>query len=164
MGRHPHFRAPRPASAWQPLAASRWGQVDVLRWSLAALVIGLTVWGLTDVRRRGRLDPQHPEVHRTDFTVYTIAGQTMLYGGNPYAVSNSRGWKYIYPPLFALLMSPLANLDPQIQVTIWFAISVLLARGCLRECVRIARAALPEGPQRGPFGPIPTWVGVAAVT
>lgn len=164
MSCDPPNRAPRPASAWRPIVAARWGQIDFLRWSIAALVIGLAVWGLTDVRRRGRLDPQHPEVHRTDFTVYTIAGQTMLYGGDPYTVSNPRGWKYLYPPLFALLVAPLADLDPEIQVTVWFAISVLLGWGCLRECVRIARVALPSEPLRGPFGPIPTWVGAAAVT
>ena len=164
MSCDPPNRAPRPASAWRPIVAARWGQIDVLRWSIAALVIGLAVWGLTDVRRRGRLDPQHPEVHRTDFTVYTIAGQTMLYGGDPYTVSNPRGWKYLYPPLFALLVAPLADLDPEIQVTVWFAISVLLGWGCLRECVRIARVALPSEPLRGPFGPIPTWIGAAAVT
>ena len=164
MSCDPSNRVPRPASAWRPIVASRWGQLDILRWSIAALVIGLAVWGLTDVRRRGRLDPQHPEFHRTDFTVYTIAGQTMLYGGDPYTVSNLRGWKYIYPPLFALLVAPLADLDPEIQVTVWFAISVLLGWGCLRECVRIASVALPGEPMRGPFGPIPTWVGAAAVT
>jgi hypothetical protein len=164
MSRQPSSPAARPASGWRHYVQSRWGQIDIIRWSVAALVIGLAIWGLTDVRRRGRIDPQHPEVHRTDFTVYTIAGQTMLYGGDPYTVSNSRGWKYVYPPLFSLLVAPLADLDPQLQVTVWFAISVLLSWGCLRECVRIAGVVLPGEPWSGPFGPIPIWIGAAAVT
>jgi Glycosyltransferase family 87 len=153
----------RPVFGWRGCFVTRWGQIDAVRWSMVALCVGLVIWGLTDVRRRGRVDPQHPEVHKTDFTVYTIAGQTMLYGGDPYAVSNSRGWKYLYPPLFALLVAPLDRLDPQAQVVSWFAISVLLAWGCYRECVRIAVIVLPGEAKCGPFGPIPTWIGAAAV-
>jgi hypothetical protein len=156
--------AARPVSGLRGGFEMPWGRVDLFRWSLAGVLVGMMIWGLVDVRRRGRVDPQHPEVHKTDFTVYTIAGQTMLYGGDPYSVANSRGWKYIYPPLFALLVSPLGDFDPQIQVLVWFAVSVLLAWGCLRECVRIAEAVLPDEPRRGVFGPIPTWIGAAAVT
>jgi Glycosyltransferase family 87 len=154
----------RPVFGWRGGVEAHWGQVNLFRWSLFALAVGFVVWGLVDVRRRGRLDPQHPEVHRTDLTVYTIAGETMLYGGDPYSVANSRGWKYIYPPLFALMVSPLAQLDPQNQVLVWFAVSVLMGWGCLRECVRIAGIVLPGEPVRGPFGAIPTWIGAAAVT
>jgi hypothetical protein len=149
---------------WRGGVERRWGQVSLFRWSMFALVIGLVIWGFVDVRRRGRIDPQHPEFHRTDFTVYTIAGEAMLCGGDPYTVANSRGWKYVYPPLFALVVSPLAQLDPQNQVLVWFAISVLLGWGCLRECVRIAGVVLPEESIRGPFGVIPAWIGAAAVT
>jgi hypothetical protein len=130
---------------------------------MIALAIGLVVWGLTDVRRRGRADSKHPEDHKTDFTVYTIAGETMYYGGDPYAVANLRGWKYVYPPLFALLVAPLSNFDSQTQVVVWFAVSVLLGWGCFRECVRIAEVVLPNEQRLGHFGPIPTWIGTAAV-
>jgi Glycosyltransferase family 87 len=156
--------AARPVFGWRGGVETRRGRLDLMHWSMVALVIGLVIWGLTDVRRRGRADPQHPEGHKTDFTVYTIAGETMYYGGNPYTVANLRGWKYVYPPLFALLVAPLSDFDSQTQVMVWFAVSLLLGWGCLRECVRIARVALPDEPRRGPFGPIPTWVGAAAVT
>ena len=158
------MRVARPASGWSGAVETRWGRVDLIKWSMVALVIGTVIWGLADVRRRGRIDPEHPETHRTDFTVYTIAGEAMLYGGDPYAVANLRGWKYVYLPLFALVVAPLSCFDPQTQVLVWFAISVILSWGCLRECVRIAQVVLPDEPRRGVFGPIPTWIGAAAVT
>jgi Glycosyltransferase family 87 len=158
------IRTARPVSGWRPAVESRWGRIDLVRWSLAVLVIALVIWGLTDVRRRGRVNPQHPEVHKTDFTVYTMAGEAMLAGGDPYTVANSRGWKYVYPPLFALVVAPLGKFEPQMQVMVWFTVSVLLGWGCLRECVRIAGVVLPNESRRGPFGPIPTWIGAAAVT
>ena len=157
-------RLRHPVSGWSGVVETRWGRIDLMKWSMVALVIGTVIWGLADVRRRGRIDPEHPETHRTDFTVYTIAGEAMLYGGDPYAVANLRGWKYVYLPLFALVVAPLGSLDSQTQVLVWFAISVILSWGCLRECVRIAEVVLPGEPRRGVFGPIPTWIGAAAVT
>src|SRR5712671_3869988 len=114
------------------------------RFSAWTIVLAVVVWGLTDVRRRARVDPQHPTVHRTDFTVYTEAGAAMLDGRDPYQVANPRGWKYVYPPLFALVVAPLHTLDPQFQVILWFAISLCMCWGCYRECVRIAAIVSPD--------------------
>src|SRR5262245_38685895 len=73
---------------------------------LALMVAGLILWGWVDVRKRGRIDPQNPENHRTDFTVYTEAGAAFFDGRDPYRVTNPRGWGYLYPPLFAMLVAP----------------------------------------------------------
>src|ERR1700722_18683337 len=83
---------------------------------LIVLATALVVWGLTDVRSRGQVDPAHPGVHRTDFTVYTEAGAAFFDGRDPYAVTNPRGWGYLYPPLFAILVAPLHALNPQLHV------------------------------------------------
>ena len=116
---------PKPGIAW--------------RWvSIVALVCA--IWGLTDVRSRGRIDPRNPHqrnVHMTDVTVYTEAGAAIFDGRDPYEVTNPRGWHYLYPPLFAMLLAPLAALDPQWQVVIWFGVSVLAGWGCFRECGRL---------------------------
>lgn len=104
---------------------------------LTILAIALAVWGLTDVRHRARTDPKNPGNHRSDFTVYTTAGAAMFDGRDPYAVTNPRGWHYLYPPLFAILVAPLAALDTQWQGVIWYAISLLMAWGCYVECRRI---------------------------
>src|SRR5258708_19302962 len=107
------------------------------RWLLA--VLALTVWGLTDVRNRGRIDPDDPLAHKTDLTVYTEAGAAFFDGRNPYDVSNPRGWRYLYPPLLAILMAPLAALDSQWQAGAWDVLSLGFACGPCREPLPIPR-------------------------
>lgn len=128
-----------------------------------ALAVAFGIWGWADVRLRGTVDPRDERIHKTDFTVYTEAGAAFFDGRDPYDVANPRGWKYLYPPLFAMLVAPLHAFDPRAQVLIWFALSALGGWGCYLECVRIARTVLPGSPERGPFGPVPTWIGCAAV-
>jgi hypothetical protein len=99
------------------------------------LGIALTVWCWVDVMNRARIDPAHPELHMTDVTVYTQAALALSEGRDAYDpdVQNIRGWKYLYPPLFAILISPIARLPPEWQAAAWFWISVLLAWGCYVE-------------------------------
>jgi len=130
---------------------------------LVVLALVLAVWGWVDVRVRGTVEP-NSAIHKTDFTVYTEAGAAFFDGRDPYKVTNPRGWGYLYPPLFAMLVSPLHALEPPMQVLVWFGLSILMAWGCYAESLRIARAALPGEPDRGLFGPIPNWVGAAAIT
>jgi hypothetical protein len=126
-------------------------------------LIALVIWGWLDVRNRGRLVPNDPWAHKTDFTVYTEAGAAFFDGRDPYTVANARGWTYLYPPLFAILVSPLHSLATENQVTLWFAISLLTCWGCYLELVRIARQVLPKDSRCGSFGPIPIWLGCIAV-
>jgi hypothetical protein len=70
------------------------------RWVWIIVVALLLVWGFTDVRRRADLDPHNIGAYQTDFTVYTEAGAAFFDGRDPYAVTNPRGWRYLYPPLF----------------------------------------------------------------
>ncbi len=126
------------------------------------LAIVFTVWGLIDVRARGRFDPADPGEHRTDLTVYTEAGAAFFDGRPPYEVTNPRGWRYLYPPLFAMLLAPLHVLPAEAQVLVWFVVSALAAWGCYSECVRLARSALPGWPEGDPFGRIPPWIAWCA--
>src|SRR5688572_25029981 len=90
------------------------------RWQVAIFFfVVLTLWVLEDVRRRARVSETDPLVHKTDFTVYTIAGEAMFDGRDPYEVSNPRGWHYLYPPLFAIVVAPLAKLPPTEQALVW---------------------------------------------
>ena len=116
--------------SWARRAGSWWGYSHPtaefqLRCVAAVLVIGLTIWGLLDVRERGQAHPDHVDFHRTDFTVYTEAGAAFFDGRDPYEVTNPRGWYYLYPPLFALLVSPLAALAFKSQVVVWYVISLV---------------------------------------
>jgi hypothetical protein len=113
----------------------------------AVLLIALTIWGLLDVRRRGYFNPENPGEHMSDFTVYTEAGAAFFDGRPPYEVTNPRGWCYLYPPMFALVVAPLHVLPMQDQVTVWFFLSLLMCWGCFRECQRILRGISQESVQ-----------------
>ena len=101
------------------------------------LVVALAIWCDLDVSRRARINPARADLHMTDLTVYTEAGLAFFDGREPYEVSNIRGWRYLYPPLFALLIAPLGKLAPQLQASVWFAISALMAFGIYFECRRL---------------------------
>ncbi|HBH54279.1 MAG TPA: hypothetical protein DDY91_20535 [Planctomycetaceae bacterium] len=96
--------------------------------------LALLIWCAVDVMVRARVDPEKPSLHMTDVTVYTEAAKAILAGEDPYQVTNIRGWPYIYPPLFAVLMSPLAPLPEPWQAAVWFWISVACLLGCYCEC------------------------------
>lgn len=135
------------------------------RWPLfLGLLIALAVWCAIDVERRARVLPHRLSRHRTDLTVYTTAGAAFFDGRNPYEVTNPRGWHYLYPPLFAILMAPLDQFAPQWQAVIWFALSVAMGFGCFYECRRIVHHLQrndDSAPERSPS--VPTWIGVAAL-
>jgi alpha-1,2-mannosyltransferase len=57
------------------------------------------------VELRGAL--QH--TRKTDVGVYFRAAWAVRTGNDLYSVTDDRDWHYIYPPLFAILMSPLAD-------------------------------------------------------
>lgn len=113
------------------------------------LMIALVIWCAVDVRQRGIVVPGKPDAHKTDFTVYTEAGAAFFDGREPYSVSNVRGWTYVYPPLFALLMAPLYDLPTTTQVTLFFFLCVALAFGCYAECRRLVAAAWDRAQKPG---------------
>ena len=129
---------------------------------IGLFVAVLVVWGLTDVRKRAHLDPNDVSTHRTDVTVYTGAGAAFFQEGvDPYLVESPRGWHYLYPPLFAIAVAPLATLPPSEQGLVFYLISLLFVYGCLHETSRIASVALCGRPV-GWFallkGDVPRWV------
>lgn len=137
----------------------------------AVLCLGMVIWGLTDVRQRAHFDPvlaaENPAVvmsHRTDLTVFTEAGAAFFDGRDPYAVTNPRGWMYLYPPLFAILMAPLHFLPPQWQGVVWYFLSLAMAWGCYRESVRLMRHSRISEFSNGHGGKKTfCWIRVAAV-
>ena len=87
-------------------------------WALLALIV--LVLGCSTVYRVAWDD-----VARTDYTVYRLAGQAAVHGGNLYAVQNERGWNYVYPPPFALLMVLFANLSLAWGALLWYLLEVV---------------------------------------
>ena len=80
-------------------------------------------------------------IQRTDFTVYQLAGQAVVDGTDIYQVRNERGWAYVYPPPFAILMAPFARLSVFWGALVWYVISVALIIWALVMCVRTVRLA-----------------------
>jgi hypothetical protein len=133
------------------------------RW-LVIPFFGFCLWGWFDVRERGFIYPEDPQQHKTDFTVYTEAGAAFFDGRAPYEVANPRGWTYVYPPLFALILAPLHVLPAQDQVMLWFVISLLLCWGCIYECghtLQFIRAEDEYVARR--YSAWFPWLGLAAV-
>ena len=79
---------------------------------LVALVLAAGAYFAFDVGRRARID-RGPKYHRTDFTVYQAAAHALKHGEDPYEARNPRGYRYVYPPLLAILLMPLADWEPQ---------------------------------------------------
>lgn len=126
------------------------------------MLVVLAVWCWVDVWPRGRLDPTRPHLHRTDFTVYTAAGKAAILGENPYDVTNARGWRYLYLPTFALLVSPLAWLSEGWQCVIWFWISIACLYGVFREFTVLDRWAFPTA-WTDKVNRLATWGGVVCL-
>ena len=122
------------------------GSITEIRWWIPAtvVIVALTIFGYVSIGPNGRLEPGRTEHHRTDFTVFTEAGAAFFDGRDPYKVANPRGWHYLYPPLFALIVAPLSVFDTESQVWIWYVVNVGLAFGCFIEAGRLWR--LVSGP------------------
>ncbi|MCZ6786061.1 MAG: glycosyltransferase family 87 protein [Planctomycetota bacterium] len=108
------------------------------RWVLLLLLLAaVCAYGWLDVRRRARVDRGRRH-HRTDFTVYQSAARALSDGTNPYLAENPRGYRYVYPPLLAVLLMPLAHWEPPDAALVFYALSVgalAAALSCLTRMV-----------------------------
>ena len=128
---------------------------------VAIVLIGmLAVWFYIDVGERARIWVDHPERHMTDFTVYTGAAAAFFDGRDPYEVANVRGWMYMYPPLFALMLAPLTLLETVNQALVWFVVSVALGFGCYAEGRKLWRLLAANAPPARPGDTLPAWAAV----
>src|SRR6266478_8575523 len=89
----------------------------------------------------------------SDFMTYRAAGWAVLTGSDIYETQNSRGWPYVYPPPFAILMTPFAEMSAFTGSIIWYVLSVILVASSVHMCVTMVRAL-------GRFGRNPFWLYV----
>jgi uncharacterized membrane protein len=68
-----------------------------------------------------------------DFEFYRQAAHALIFTGNPYSYDGG----YIYPPLLAYLLQPLALLDVSLAQSIWFCINVLICCCMLVIAIRL---------------------------
>lgn len=95
---------------------------------------------------------------RTDLAVFLRAAWAVRTGDNLYRVTDEHGWHYHYPPLFAILLTPLAEPPPEeaataqfvvpfaVSVALWYVLSIVLL---LAAADRIAGCL---GPMLSPDG------------
>ena len=71
--------------------------------------------------------------------MYQLAGRAVLDGTDIYEVRNVRGWAYVYPPPFAVLMVPFAMMSVFWGALVWYLISVSLTAWAAVMCVRMVQ-------------------------
>ena len=130
----------------------------------------MTIWIFVDVRRRGRIEPDRPHVHRTDVTAYTAAAEVWWDGGSSeeaYTASSPRGWRYIYVPFFGTILGPLGKIDTKSQSLLFGLFSMLLVLGVYIESKHLLRffssPHLQLGGRHGRSGiDPPLWIPICA--
>ncbi len=113
-----------------PLLGGDNPSVSKQRLLILGIALGIIAYGILDVRRRARVD-RGARKHRTDFTVYQAAAQALTDGTDPYEARNPRGWRYVYPPLLAILLMPLAQMSPPNAAFLFFLLSMAAFLGAL---------------------------------
>jgi len=100
---------------------------------LCSLGIAAVIGGLYFAGRSG----SDPDVYGNDFNVYYHASREVIAGRDPYQNSLSEWTPYLYPPLLAELLTPLALLPLTGAAYIWFLISALSVMAAVAMCARM---------------------------
>src|SRR5262245_3652476 len=129
-----------------------WRRVGLWMILVAVLVFG----GLVEMRSA------FLKRRMTDLDVYLRTAWAVRTGADIYDVLDDNEWHYQYPPLLAILATPLADapagasrtfmLPFSVSVAIWYVLSVLALAWAIHV---LARAA--EEPDRVPFGCLRWW-------
>ena len=134
-----------PGKTYDPLT-----RLEVV--GLAALCVLVVAFGYMTLRRGALYDN-----HMTDLSVYCVAAWAFNHDVDLYSVSNLRDWHFVYPPAFALAMSPFAVTPKEYAqppelvegawlpwpaiVVAWYVISVVV----LALAVHVLATALERG-------------------
>ncbi len=125
------------------------GSDSLSRLERLGLYLFLIVVGLFGALVEWRAAYQH--TRKGDQEIYFWSAYAARAGENIYDVRDSHGWHWVYPPLFAILLIPLAERPPHhplhldtlpfgISVGIWYAISIV----CLWLAVHSMASAVEE--------------------
>ena len=119
------------------------------KWLGILLILGLAVGVGISTLYRGAIGPKQ----RTDLTVFLVAGKMVAEGraDRIYEVTNIRDWHYVYPPILAILLSPVSKWPPVATVPLAY----LLSLACLVGTIVFSRR-FPEG-----AGPAPWQIALA---
>lgn len=122
-------------------------QKDSFRFSLAALILIVVVLlsGIYFAHRSGT----DPNTYSNDFNVYFFAARELLQGHTPYENSLGESTAYLYPPLLAELLMPLALLPLPVAAYLWFLISAAATFAALRMSSLLVENELGVSPSGG---------------
>jgi hypothetical protein len=112
------------------------------KWLGILLVAGLTLGVGISTFYRGAISPKQ----RTDLTVFLIAGE-MIAGGRAdhiYGIENSRHWHYVYHPMLAVLLTPVAKWPLGVNVALAFLLSLSCLAGTIALSLRFKENAEPK--------------------
>jgi hypothetical protein len=94
-----------------------------------------------------------------DWNVFTRAAWAVRTGGDLYDVTDDKGFHYLYPPLFAILLTPLADapagvartwmLPYSATVAIWYVLNVIFAGLAMHLLASALERASPLGGAEG---------------
>src|SRR5688500_15030546 len=143
-----------PVYTW-PLTAETAIPARVRRIILIAFALLFIGVGWSTVYRAGLGDRE-----RTDFTVYHAAGRAIIEGRPLYEAQNVRGWLYMYLPVFAVLMVPLAVLPKTLAAGVFYLLSLAALLHMTWISARMAEAR--AGPSR--WGVFATAVAILLLT
>jgi len=111
-------------------------------WLAGATILFFTFFAWITLFRAGPYGaPGHQwgsPAHRTDFTVYRDAAAAVLHGQDPYAIRNVRGWAYVYPPPYSIVMVPFALLALPVSVLAWYFVCAGLTVSAISMAGRLA--------------------------
>lgn len=114
-------------------------------WLVGAAILFFAFFAWITLFRAGPYGPPGHQwgspAHRTDFTVYRDAAAAVLHGQDPYVIRNVRGWAYVYPPPYSIVMVPFALLPLPVSVLAWYFVCVGLTISAVSMSGRLAETS-----------------------
>jgi hypothetical protein len=104
------------------------------------LLFAVLCGGIYFAKRSGA----NPQEYKNDFNVYYFAAQEIAAGRTPYENSLGEWTPYLYPPLLAELLVPLAFLPLPMAAYLWFLINATALIAALRMSVKLALGNEPK--------------------
>lgn len=105
------------------------------RLALTLLAIVILAAGLYFAGKSG----SNPLAYRNDFNVFYHAAREVLAGRDPYQSSLGDWTPYLYPPLLAVVLAPLALLPLPVAAYVWFLINAASTIAAALISARLAR-------------------------
>lgn len=114
-------------------------------------VIAVLASGIYFARQSGT----NPHKYENDFNVFYFAASELIAGRDPYQDSLHAWTPYLYPPVLAELMTPLALLPLPAAAYLWFLISLSAATVAARMAAALAGLPPDEGQGTLRAAPLP---------